>query len=50
MPLGNTGFYLDGDELCPDMTMRPASFMFSLGLFMNNCSKLFLIVLMACSA
>ena len=50
MPLGNMGFCLDGDELCADMTMRTASFMFSLGLIMNNCSKLFLIVLMACSA
>ena len=50
MPLGNTGFHLDGDELCADMTMRTASFMLSLSLIMNNCSKLFLIVLMACSA
>ena len=48
MPLGNTGFRLDHDELCADMTT--ASFMFSLGLIMNNCSKLFLIVLMAHSA
>ena len=47
MPLGNTGFHLDGDELCADMTMRTASFMFSLGLIMNNSSKLFLMVLMA---
>ena len=46
MPLDNTGFCLDGDELCADMTMHMASFMFSLGLIMNNCSKLFLIVLM----
>ena len=50
MPLGNTGFHLDGDELCADMTMHTASFMLLLGLIMNNCSKLFLIVLMACSA
>ena len=50
MPLGNTGFCLDGDELCADMTMRTASFMFSLGLIINKFSKLFLIVLMACSA
>ena len=50
MPLGNTGFRLDGDELCADMTMRTASFMFSLGLIMNNCSKLFLIALMVHSA
>ena len=50
MLLGNTGFRLDGDELCADMTMHTASIMFSLGLIMNNCSKLFLIVLMAHSA
>ena len=50
MPLGNTGFRLDRDELCADMTMCTASFMVSLGLIMNNCSKLFLIVLMAHSA
>ena len=50
MPLGNTGFHLDGDELCADMTMHTTSFMLSLGLIMNNCSKLFLIVLMARSA
>ena len=50
MPLGNMGFRLDGDELCADMTMHTALFMFSLGLIMNNCSKLFLIVLMAHSA
>ena len=50
MLLGNTGFHLDGDELCADMTMRTASFMFSLGLIINNFLKLFLIVLMACSA
>ena len=50
MSLGNTGFLLDSDELCADMTMRTASIMFSLGLIMNNCSKLFLIVLMARSA
>ena len=50
MPLGNTGFHLDGDELCTDITMLTASIMFLLGLIMNNCSKLFLIVLMACSA
>ena len=50
MLLGNTGFRLDGDELCADMTMRTASFMFSLGLIINNFSKLFLIVFMACSA
>ena len=49
MPLGNTGFRLDGDELCADMTICTALFMFSLGLIMNNCSKLFLIVLMVCS-
>ena len=47
MPLGNTGFRLDGDELCADMTMRTTSIMFSLGLIMYNCSKLFLTVLMA---
>ena len=50
MPLGNTGFRLDGDELCADKTMCTASFMLSLGLIMNNCSKLFVIVLMARSA
>ena len=50
MPLGNTEFCLDGDELCPDMTMHTASFMFLLGLIMNSCSKLFLIVLMVHSA
>ena len=50
MPLGNTEFRLDGDELCADMIMRTALFMFSLGLIMNNCSKLFLIVLMVRSA
>ena len=50
MPLGNTGFHLDGDELCADMTVHTALFMFSLGLIMNNCSKLFLIVPMVRSA
>ena len=50
MLLGNKGFRLEGDELCADMTMRKASFMFSLGLIMNNCSQLFLIVLMVHSA